>query len=312
MADDNLLAPLSLPAPRYTGEAPFGSCYQQSVANLLAWRGLADAADSIGIGWGFSWESGEFLEGSGRWLSAIRTVYATDLEDLRFGTADDALEFERESIATGHPLAAAVDSYFIPSPFQKHHHITHCVLVTGADAAGVQVVDPMNNPTPTWYGTEDWIEMRSAPCAQRARTFRVRSGPDGRPGPLRLAHALADDLRGGQDSDPATLAAYLTACEEGAVAGTPDVSGVAAERLYLARFLKALAAHLPALHPVAEAVSALERRWYLAHTLAIEPGGFPRERHLRLIRDLGERELEQRQRAIALLEALPHDIEENV
>ncbi|WP_405725223.1 BtrH N-terminal domain-containing protein [Streptomyces sp. NBC_01537] len=311
MPDKNKPGTLSLPHPRYTGETPFGSCYQQSVANLLEWQGLGDAADAIGMSWGFSWTSGDFLEGSGRWLESVRTVHGTDLEDLRFPLAGAALEFERESVASGHPVAAAVDSYFLPSPFENQRHITHCVLVIGADSTGVQVVDPMNNVSPAFYGFDDWVRMRSASCAQESRTFLVRSKPDRVPGPLRLARALADDLRAGKERDEAALSAYLTACDEGIVTGTPDVSGVAAERLYLALFLKALAQRLPGLRPAVEAVSSLERRWYLAHTLAIEPGGVSRARHIRLIRDLGQRELEQRRRTLALLEALPDDTEEN-
>lgn len=298
------------PVPRYTGTAPYGSCYQQCVAGLLDWKGIPDAAEALGLTWGYSWSGGECLDGSGRWLAGAAAVHGVRVADRRFPDVEAALACERESISAGHPVAAAVDAYHLPSEYHHTRHITHCVLVVGADADGVTVVDPMNRPAPVRYRSADWVRMRAAPHAQDSRTFLVRSGPERTPGPAALARALGADLRDHAERDERTFAAYLDACADGTVAGAPDISGVAAERLYLGRMLGALSAKLPELVPVAQAVTGLERRWYLAHTLAIEPGGVSRDRHLRLIRGLGEREREQRHTTADIIAALPYDAEE--
>ncbi|MFE3498553.1 hypothetical protein ACFXPX_03350 [Kitasatospora sp. NPDC059146] len=294
-------------APRFTGLALYGSCYQQCVANLLDWQGVPAAEEAVGMSWGFSRPGGAALDGSGRWLAAAGAGYGLDVADLRFADPEQAGAYERESLAAGVPVAAAVDAFHLPSPFEGKQHITHCVIAVAADADGVVVVDPMNNPEPVRYRPVDWARLRSGPSAQDSRLLLVRSGPTRRPGPVALARQLGEQLRAHDEQDAAALADHLAADATGA----PDVSGVAAERMYLARFLAALARPLPELRPVAEGLAALERRWYLAHTIALESGGVPPQRQLRLVRDLGERDQEQRRAAAELLSAIHRNHEED-
>ncbi len=309
-----MIAQWTFPRPRYTGLALYGSCYQQCVINLLEWQGLPDAEAKVGLSWGYSWPAASAdpaLEGSGRWLATVGAVFGVELSDRRFDSVDEAIEYERALLAEGCPVASTVDAYLLPSPFQGVRHITHCVLPVAMAAAWVSIVDPMNNPEPTSYPLTDWRAMRAADCAQDARVFAVRSAPT-RPDGEKLLHALAEEFAGTIEQDEAVLDGYLTAWDTGLLTGIPDVSGVAAERRYLAKTLTALAQRWPALESTARAADGLEARWYLAHTLAVEAQQATAgpddqavsERHVRLIRDLGRRDLDQRQAAAAVLSEL--------
>jgi hypothetical protein len=302
------------PAPRYVGTALFGSCYWQCVANLLDWQGVPDAASSMGLTWGFSWRGGRALEGSGRWGKAVETVHRAGLEERRFDTYSNAAEYERVSLSSGIPLATAVDSFYLPSPFTGKEHITHCVIVVDMDDHGVRIVDPMNLPVPTPYVMTDWVRMRRADHAQGFRVFSTHSKRVRRAGDSALVRALLNDMQTYHLQDTAALADYLEALRAGGVTDIPDVSEVAAERLYLSFLLKRVVSSFPHLASLAESVASLERRWYMAHALARESRGgspVPRGRHIRLISDLGARDIEQREHAITLLSAL-HNIEESV
>jgi hypothetical protein len=87
--------------------------------------------------------------------------------------------------------------------------------------------------------------------------------------------------------DTGVLTAYvaaLGACE----IGTADLSGAAAERLYLSKLFARVACVEAAFAPIGAEFAALTRRWYFAHTMAGE-GAAP-ERVARMLTYIGARE----------------------
>ncbi|MBC2877344.1 MULTISPECIES: BtrH N-terminal domain-containing protein [Streptomyces] len=277
--------------PAHTGTTPFGTCYQQCVANLAAWYGLPDAEDVLVTTWGFGWDGGSVLRDGDRWVTAAARLYGLPLRERRFGSYEELRALEKAELAAGRPLAAAVDAYWLPSEYEGVEHLAHCVLLTGRDADGVTIVDPMNRPEPVRYPEERWRTLRSADAADGFRTFLLSGGPTRKPSAHDLARAVSEDRRTHHERDTAALAAYIEACDA-AEAGTLDVSGAAAERHFLGRLLRHLADELPQLEPVAVEAASLTRRWYLVHTLSRESGGSPegRRRLVRMLRDLQGRE----------------------
>jgi hypothetical protein len=245
------------------------------------------------------------LRGSGRWLHGLRAAYSIDVAERHFRAFEQAHSAERESVLAGSPVAASVDAWFIPSPYERREHIAHCVIVTEISAREVWAADPMNHPEPTAYSIQEWAEMRAAPATGGLRTFFVASAPRVRPSVSALLGQLRDDISAHQDADESALAAYLDFCgrQDG---GVIDVSEVAAERLYLAKFLKHASGKVPALVPAADRLLALARRWYLAHSVAREsagtrPGHGSRAREVRLLRELADREAQDRRLLAAQL-----------
>nr|WP_240981422.1 MULTISPECIES: BtrH N-terminal domain-containing protein [unclassified Streptomyces] len=297
--------------PAITGTAPFGSCYQQAAANLAAWKGLGDAAETLCTTWGFSWDGGPVLDGSGRWSAAAAAVHRMDLADRTYDSWAAAEDAERASLAGGHPVAAAVDAFHLPSPYEGREHLAHCVLLLAHDGDRVWISDPMNRPEPTAYPAGAWRRMRSAEAAGSYRTLLLTSGPRHRATALELATAVREDARAHRSADRAAFEGYLAAREAEAAEGAEalDVGGVAAERLYLGGLFKRLAGHPGAgeeAAAVAEGFTSLSRRWYLLHTLSRESGGSAtgRARLLRMLADLGDRETRLTAAVDALVSAL--------
>lgn len=277
--------------PIHTGTAPFGSCYHQCVANLAAFKGLEHPSETLCVTWGFSWSGGHVLDGSGRWVTAAARLHRMDLTEAVFPGRAEAEAAERASLAAGHPVAAAVDAFDLPSPFQGEEHIAHCVLLLAHDGNQVWISDPMNRPEATAYPVARWDAMRSAPVTAGHRTFLLTSSPRHRPTPGELATAVSEDARAHRAADQAALRSYLAA-REAEPAGLFDVAGVAAERLHLSRLFTHLAAGHPAAAEAAEGFVSLARRWYLLHTLSREagPDGPGRTRLLRMLDGLADRE----------------------
>ncbi|MFC9732632.1 BtrH N-terminal domain-containing protein [Streptomyces roseolus] len=297
--------------PALTGTAPFGSCYQQAAANLASWKGLGHAAETLCTTWGFSWDGGPVLDGSGRWSAAAAAVHRMDLADRTYDSWDAAEDAERASLDAGHPVAAAVDAFHLPSPYEGREHIAHCVLLLAHDGDRVWISDPMNRPEATAYPAEAWRRMRSAEAAGSHRTLLLTSGPRHRPTAPELATAVREDARTHRSADRAAFEGYLAAREAEAAEGAEvlDVSGVAAERLYLGQLFRHLAGGAPSVEEavaVAEGFTSLSRRWYLLHTLSRESGGSAtgRTRLLRMLADLGDREARLTAAVDALASAL--------
>jgi hypothetical protein len=288
---------------KYAGNAPFGSCHLQCVANLLAWQRVADAAAGMCPTWGFSWSGGLALQGSNRWLAAVRSLYQIDIAQRHFRHFAEACAAERDSIARGYPTAATVDAWYLPSPYQHTEHIAHCVLVVRSDVKNVWIVDPMNRPEPASYGIRQWQEMRSADCADGMRTFFLTSGPRRKPEGTELIGFLRDDIRAHQLQDRQQCDAFLAFCERTGD-GPLDVSEVAAERTYLGRLARRAARDAPSLDRVADGFVSLARRWYLAHSIGREAGNGIAARQARLAAELADRELEAREQFGAALDAV--------
>jgi hypothetical protein len=287
----------------YSGEAPFGSCHLQCVANMLAWQGVSSAEACLCPTWGFSWPGGMVLEGSGRWTNAIRSVYGIELEERYFDSFSEARAAEEESVKQGYPVASIVDAWHVPSPFKGIEHIAHCVIVVASAAGHIWIVDPMNCPKPVRYTLADWENMRSAACTSGHRTFLVTSDPRRRADSADLVRWLRSDIQVNHAGDCRQLDAFLAFCHDNHP-GPPDVSEVAAERLYLARLLKRAARSIPGLAGLADELLSLARRWYLSHSLARESADNPRQlaRQIRLLNGLASRDRIAAEQARALLE----------
>jgi hypothetical protein len=291
--------------PIYSGSAPFGSCHLQCVANLLAWQQVADAAAALCPTWGFSWPGGRALHGSDRWVAAAQALHRIDISERHFPNFAAAHAAERESTAMGYPVAATVDAWYLPSPYQRNEHIAHCVIVTNSSAGDVWIIDPMNRPEPTRYSLREWEEMRSAACTGNLRSIFLTSGPRRRPTGTELVRFLGGDIRTHQSQDHQQCAAFLA--PGGRTGSGPlDVSEVAAERLYLAKLVKRAARDAPGLACVADRLVSLSRRWYLAHSLGREAAGQDEvlERQVRLLRELADREATARRQFGTVFDAL--------
>ncbi len=263
----------ALPLP-YVGTAPYGSCYSQCVANLAAWNGLRDAASVLHLAWGFSWRGDHALDGSNRWRAGAMHAHGLEIVDESYGTASEARVAERNV-----PVAAAVDAYYLPSPYFNIEHLGHCVILIGNDADQVTVLDPMYQPHPARHARDQWDRMRSG---AGYRTFRIASGPRRAASRGVCVDTVRADLRAHWQSDLAVFEKYLAARQE-LLPELPDVAGAAAERLYLSKLFRHLKLEL------SEDMLAITRRWYLAHAMFRE-AGLAKDRDLRLLRELAERE----------------------
>lgn len=289
---------IAYPALKYTGEAPYGSCYQQCLANLLAWRGLPGAESVLTLSWGAqAYPDTGRLAGSPRFLQAANRTHDVGLTAHRF--ADFVAAFDAESAALGDgPVAAAVDAFYLRSPYEGIEHLAHCVLLVSANPNGVVIIDPMNQPIPVAYSVDQWRDMRSGSAAENFLLFTARSRTPAKATAADVLSAWAADVReNAADLDEIALYAKVIA-ESGLLA---DVSGLAAERMYLTKLARYLTATYPELEPIAAGFASLTRRWYLVHTLARESGRTD-ARVVRMVRDLIDREKQQLDLTLTTLE----------
>lgn len=288
----------------YTGEAPFGSCFQQGAANVLDAMGLADAELAIGAAWGMSWQEGPRLSGGRRWAESVETICGLHVRRLRSDSWELAQERERELLEARLPVIAGVDSFGIPSPHQGRTHLVHAVIVLAGDAGGMTVCDPMNGPHPARMEMALYSELRAATCVERYEMIvcegEVRSQLD----PVAAVTTLALDAARHAEGDRAALAGFAEWVEENGADGL-DVADVGAERMYAAKLLGAAAKESERLAPHAKALGSLTRRWYLLHTLVLESRegrSLSAGRVTRLLDDLMRREEDAREALLSTVE----------
>lgn len=287
----------------FTGESPFGSCFQQAVANVMHILGLKGAQWSPGLAWGFSWNgTTPKLGSSGRWLSRLQSVSGVRIRRVQEERWQEARIQEKELLATGTPLVAGVDSFHIPSPHQHSRHLVHAVIVVRCDEGEVAFCDPMNEPSPVSVSDSEWERLRRGTCVDQHEMVAFDGYPVDCIDAQSVAATLAADVDDCRQSDAGLLEAF-TASIAANRAGDMDVADVGAERLYAGNLLAAAAQQDAALAPHARTLSALARRWYLLHTLALESGGqLSGRRVLGLLADLAEREADARAAFLAHVE----------
>jgi hypothetical protein len=291
----------------YTGETPFGSCFQQGAANVLDAIGLEGADLAIGSAWGMSWRGGGKLSGGGRWIDSVGAICGLRVLRLHSHSWRVARERERELLAAGLPVIAGVDSFGILSPHQGRTHLVHAVIVLESDASGVTFCDPMNHPRPVRMEVAPYGELRAAACVERFELLVCEGRLTSQLDPVAAASTLALDAERNADQDRAAMAAFADWVEENG-AEDLDVAEVGAERLYAAKLLGAAADADDRFAPHARALGSLARRWYLLHTLSLESRAgraLSVNRVVRLLDDLGRREADAR---VALLCAVADDI----
>jgi hypothetical protein len=288
---------------RHVGEAPYGSCFQQAAINVLDALGLKEAELGPGLAWGFARSApGSRLAGSGRWIANLEAECGLRIEDCHADSWAEAEELERAQMKAGLPIIAGVDSFGIPSPQRGRTHLVHAVIVLAISSAEVTYCDPMNSPLPTRIATQDYVALRRSACVERHQMLLCSGVVTRQLDPLAAAAALAADASGHAGSDAAVLDEFSLAAES-ADPGGLDVAEVAAERLYAAKVLTAAAPAEPAYAAVAAALTALARRWYLLHTLALEARtgrALSRARVAKLLTDLAGRESSARESLAAV------------
>jgi len=288
----------------HTGEAPFGSCFQQGAANVLDAFGV-DAELAIGSACGTDWAGGPRLRGGGRWMEGLEDSCGLRVRRLHADSWEAAWEIEQETLAAGLPLVAGIDSFGIPSPHQGRTHLVHAVIVLGTGASEVTVCDPMNEPAPTAMERSRYARLRAASCVDRFEMIVCDGEPSDRLSPAVAVEELVLDLARHTESDRAALAGFVEWVEESGAADL-DVAEVGAERLYAARMLGIAAAVDGRLGPHAKAFGSLSRRWYLLHMLLLESREgrqLAPDRLASLLRNLAAREEECREELLSVLGA---------
>ncbi|MGW5400942.1 phosphopantetheine-binding protein [Streptomyces sp. NPDC003952] len=274
----------------YVGTTQFGSCVQQAVCNVLEAQGLKDAADLIGVSWGFTYGPGyDRLRAGERWVPAVARLSGLDLGRQRFESASAAFDAEQAALRAGVPVVVAVDSFDIASPYLGRTHLMHALIVVEWGPDSVTVLDPMNEPGPSSLSLDTYRRTRASAVA-RDFDMVVSYGTVERPySAVDALTALHADAVTHREASLADLDEFICAVEAGSVA--PDVADVAAERTYAHRLMAAAAKELPTLEPLATKVDALARRWYFAHTVGMDGNGQSPQRMAKILRDLREREV---------------------
>lgn len=282
----------------YTGMAPYASCHYQCLANVLEAQGMPDAEARLCMTWGFAWEGGERLHGSGRWMATANRVHGVDLAEQRFPAPEAAFATEAELFARGEAFVVGVDTYAIPSAHTGTAHVPHSVIVLGTHRKGVVILDPMNLPEkPSWYACNDYRAMRAHPCVEGTVVFTSGAAPSRDPDDAALLATLLADIDEHWAADLAAFDAYVRASDRRAGI---DVCRTGAERLYLSLLLRYLARNRPALAPVAQGTYQLARRWYLIHTMAQQGGDRVRSRCETMVAGMRRRECALRDQLIAI------------
>jgi hypothetical protein len=274
----------------HAGFQPIASCHFQSMANILEQQGLRDAARRICPSWGFSWPNGDATLWRGdRWMAVLNDLHGLALAREDFASRAEAARFERDLHERGLPFVGEVDAFELPSDYEGREHVVHTVVVVRRDADGVVIVDSMNRPDEAVYDDARYERMRTGPCVEDHRLYWSAHGPRREPSLLDVADALRRDLDEHWEEGLDTVGAYLAWLE---CTGTmPDIARVGGERLYLASVFELLGELDARLGGFATGFTALSRRWYLAHSLAVQAGeaGDP-ARLRRLIAGLRDRE----------------------
>ncbi|MDQ1304371.1 MAG: phosphopantetheine-binding protein [Actinomycetota bacterium] len=288
-ADEGLLARLCA-GLSYSGTTEHGSCIQQATTNVLEAQGLRDAANLIGTSWGFGYQTGDVrLRAGDRWLPTAARLSGLDITRLRPGSAEAAFDLEQAALADGAPAVVAVDSYDIPSPYRGTTHLMHALILVGADADAVTVLDPMNRPEPARMSRAAYRHSRGSAVA--GYDLIVSRGSVDHPvSAVDAVGELYADAVAQHEADLDEFDCFVRDVEAGLVA--PDVADVAAERTYAHRVLAAASRERPELKTSATAMDALARRWYFAHTVAMEGGARVSPRMLTVLGALRAREIQ--------------------
>jgi len=288
-------APVATVSPVYTGFTPIASCHWQSLSNILAARGLADANRSLCPTWGFRWTGDGVLFGGGRWPELVRQLFGIRIEEHTFADPGAAERFERSLGRAGLPFVAEIDAYYVPSPYHGVEHVVHTVVVTHRDAESAVILDTTNHPTPSTVPIGRYRQLRGTPCVGRLDPYRLYlpvPGTPAQPTADEILTAVRDDLTGHGAAGLDAFARFMDW-----YAGSAEVISVtraAAERFAAAGLFELLAERGCA--PAAEAAAGLRElsdAWYTVHLLTVHPRAGDsrhRQRVLRLMRQLADAE----------------------
>ncbi|WP_369366454.1 phosphopantetheine-binding protein [Streptomyces sp. CG4] len=274
----------------YTGTAQFGSCVQQATCNVLTAQGLAEASDRIGVSWGFGYgPDADRLRCGERWLAGVARLSGLNIQRQRFNSATAAFTAEQTVLESGAPVVVAVDSFDIASPYLGRTHLMHALIVVEWGSESVTVLDPMNEPRPSFLSLDTYRRTRASAVARNFELIAFEGTVKHAYSAVEALAELHTDALTHREAGLADLDAFIRAVESGQA--VPDVADVAAERTYAQKVIAAAARELPGLEPLTANADALARRWYFAHTVGMEAGGQAPQRMAKILRDLREREI---------------------
>ncbi|MEU3011405.1 hypothetical protein [Nocardia asteroides] len=246
------------------GDTPFATCFLQALANVLDKRGVADPLRRLGPALGFGRRGAARLTGGERLMANTAALTGLALTSHHHVDWSHAIRFEQETLDAGGDLIVGLDSFDIPSPYEKVEHLTHAVVVLGHHDDHVLVSDAMNHPQPRRMDPATYAESRMS--AAGAGVSIVCAGRVGEPlDEAGIVGVLAREVTAHRTELP-LAAAFAAEVADGD--GIADVADVAAERLVFGQLVAGLNRSWAA--EAAKASAGLSRRWYLAHTMSGE------------------------------------------
>jgi hypothetical protein len=272
--------PVRIMRPIYTGFAPIATCHWQSLANILAARGLADALRKLVLSWGFSWDGGDILFGGGRWPTMLLDLFGVVI-DQHASPEEHAEALELDLARRGLPFVAEIDAFFVTSPYQGQEHVVHTVVVMSRDDQWVEIVDVTNNPRQVTVPAAIYRTMRCSKSAGRIEPWKLyvpTTGPTKPPATEEILNSMKADIMVHGKADLARLGEFIDHYESSD--RSVNVCRAAAERLQAAQAFDLLADdRVTGAADVAAALRSLSDQWYLVHMLTTHPrGDDPRQR----------------------------------
>lgn len=281
--------------PVYTGFAPIATCHWQSLANILAARGLADALRKLVLSWGFRWDGGGILFGSGRWPTMLMDLFGVVI-DQHTCTKKQAEVLELDLAKHGLPFVAEIDAFFVTSPYQGQEHVVHTVVVTARDSHRVDILDTTNNPRQITVPAAAYRAMRSSESAGRIEPWKLfvpSTGPTRVPATEEILDAIQADVRLHGEADLAQLGEFVDHYESSD--RSVNVCRAAAERFQAAQAFDLLAEEgVTGAADLATTLRSLSDQWYLVHMLTTHPRGDESRQRRRVARLLHQIVVEER------------------
>jgi hypothetical protein len=150
-------------------------CVSDTLALLLAARGVADVLSPFGCDWRF-----ELVPAQGRLGVALpppdlgdRLAERTGYRPLWTTVGRQAVEQWHQALSEGAAVSVVADAYHLPwVPYAGHEHMEHGFVVEGLAGSAVYVVDPYDNATEWGRAVPQCLETSLATLEPALRDAR--------------------------------------------------------------------------------------------------------------------------------------------
>lgn len=281
--------------PRHTGFVPIATCHWQSLSNILAEAGFADAERSLCPSWGVRWPGGGVLFGAGRWRRQVAVLFDVRIDERCFEQLAECERFELSLSAAGVPFVVEVDAFYLASQYRDVAHVVHTVVVVARRADSAVIIDTTNNPVPATVPIDEYLRMRGSPCDGRLEPYKLYTCEPARyrtPPPAEILRAIGRERMAYGAADLEQLYAFVDWYARGTE--PINVCRTAAERHGAAALFDVLAARrVEGAAEMAQMLHALAEDWYMVHMLTVHPkadGPSHRGRVLRFLHRLADAE----------------------